>query len=263
MKNNKQYDDMLREIGSALEKVTEMNKKELPFLTSLVDEIINKQSQDIPLIESLLNRLFDLMLFGVGEDLYNNLLGYLSSFNLPLAQNIKELNKELLGEYDQFVEEAKLLAQTLHTGQTDKAGIDYFLGHLTAVGESGCTWKDKIVGYLHDVAEDTEYSVEQIVKILQTRCNNEIPEQHLFEIRDALELLNSKTAQTREEYISRIRNSKIATRVKLNDLKHNMDISRIPEPDAKDMERLKRYKKEYRTILEYLGPVSWNLDDLD
>lgn len=117
--------------------------------------------------------------------------------------------------------------------------------------------------YLHDTAEDTQYSVEQILEILQTRCNNKIVEPHLSEIRDALNLLNSETATSREEYISRIKNSRIATRVKLNDLAHNMDISRMPEPTAKDMERLKRYKKEYRTILEYLGPVNseWNNSD--
>ena len=100
-------------------------------------------------------------------------------------------------------------------------------------------------------------------QVVQTRCNNKIVQPHLSEIRDALNLLNSETATSREEYISRIKNSRIATRVKLNDLTHNMDISRIPEPTAKDMERLKRYKKEYRTILEYLGPVNWEWNNSD
>lgn len=259
MKNDKQYDDMILKIGSAFEEITKINDRELHLLTPLVDEVIKEQSQDISRIESLLDRLSDLVL----EDIFNKLLDYLSTFNLPLAQEIKENNDELLGKYDQFVEETKLLAQTIHAGQTDKAGIDYFSGHLTVVGESGCNWKDKIVGYLHDAAEDTKYSVEQVLKMLQTKCNNEITDSHLSEIRDALNLLNSQTAKTREEYISRIKNSRIATRVKLNDLTHNMDISRISEPTAKDMERLKRYEKEYRTILEYLGPVNWEWNNSD
>lgn len=263
MKNDKQYGDMILKIGSAFEEITKINDRELYLLTPLVDEVIKEQSQDISRVESLLYRLSDLVLFETGEDIFNKLLDYLSTFNLPLAQEIKENNDELLGRYDQLVEEAKSLAQTIHAGQTDKAGIDYFSGHLTAVGESGCNWKDKIVGYLHDVAEDTEYPVEQVLTMLQTKCNNEITDLHLSEIRDALNLLNSQTAKTREEYISRIKNSRIATRVKLNDLTHNMDISRISEPTAKDMERLKRYKKEYRTILEYLGPVNWEWNNSD
>ncbi|EGJ72271.1 hypothetical protein Bcop_2099 [Bacteroides coprosuis DSM 18011] len=199
----------------------------------------------------------------MGEELYLKLLNYLESIDSTLSRDIREGNDELLAKYDDIIEEAKKLAKEIHNGLFDKAGIDYFSGHLSIVGDSGCTWKDKVVSYLHDAAEDTQYSVEQILEILQTRCNNKIVQPHLSEIRDALNLLNSETATSREEYISRIKNSRIATRVKLNDLTHNMDISRIPEPTAKDMERLKRYKKEYRTILEYLGPVNWEWNNSD
>lgn len=263
MNKNKEFDELIQKMGSVFGEINKLNEKELELLTPHVDKIINTQLQDISQIESLLDRLFELVLFETGEDTYNRLLEYLSTFNLSLAQQIQENDNDFLGKYDHLVEEARLLAQHIHMGQKDKAGVDYFSGHLTTVGESGCTWKDKIVGYLHDAAEDTEYSVEQIMEMIQTKCNGEIMEPHFSEIREALNLLNSKTATSREEYISRIKNSKIATRVKLNDLTHNMDISRIPEPTAKDLERLKRYKKEYRTILEYLGPVSWDWDDSD
>ncbi len=263
MRKDKEFDELVQKMGSVFGEINKLNKKELELLIPHVDEIINTQLQDIYQIESLLDRLFELVLFETGEDVYNRLLDYLSTFNLLLAQEIQENNNELLGKYDHLVEEAKLLAQNIHIGQTDKAGVDYFSGHLTIVGESGCTWKDKIVGYLHDAAEDSEYSVEQIMEMLQIKCNDEIIEPHFFEIREALNLLNSKTATSREEYILKLRNSIIATRVKLNDLTHNMDISRIPEPTAKDLERLKRYKNEYRTILEYLGPVSWDWEDSD
>lgn len=263
MDNDKQYQDFVENVSSIFQEINQQNERELQKLIPLVNEVIRQQSQDISYIEHLLDRLFELVLFETGEDVNTKLLNYLSTFNLPLAKEIEELNNDLLGKYDHIVEEAKLLAQNIHSGQTDKAGVNYFLGHLTAVGKSGHNWKDKVVGYLHDAAEDTEYSVEEIVSILQTKCNNEISESHLSEIRSALDLLNSKTANTREEYISRIRNSKIATRVKLNDLRHNMDMSRISKPTTKDLERLKRYRKEYRTILEYLGPVSWDWDDSD
>jgi len=74
-------------------------------------------------------------------------------------------------------------------------------------------------------------------------------------------LLNAKTASTREEYIDRIKDSFLATKVKLNDLTQNMDISRISCPTEKDMERTKRYRREYRQVLEYLGPVTWEWNE--
>jgi len=78
------------------------------------------------------------------------------------------------------------------------------------------------------------------------------------EISVALNLLNSNTASSREEYIARIKENFIAAKVKLNDLSHNMDISRIANPTNKDVERIKRYRREYKQVLEYLGTVEWD-----
>ena len=73
--------------------------------------------------------------------------------------------------------------------------------------------------------------------------------------------LNSNTASSREEYIARIKENFIATKVKLNDLSHNMDISRISNPTNKDVERIKRYRREYRQVVEYLGTVEWEWNE--
>lgn len=263
MEKDKEYKDLLQDIGSIFKEMNKIYERELQLLAPLVEEVINNQYQDIRYIEPLLDKLSELLLFDIGVDLYEKLLNYISTFNPDLTKRVRENDAEMLGKYDHLVDAAKLLAEILHSGQTDKAGVDYFTGHLTTVGDAGCTWKDKIVGYLHDAAEDTEYSVEQVLEMLQEKCNNEIKKEQLLEIGEALNLLNSSTVSLRDEYIARIRNSEIATRVKLNDLRHNMDISRIPEPTSKDLERLKRYKREYRTILEYLGPVSWEWEDSD
>lgn len=70
------------------------------------------------------------------------------------------------------------------------------------------------------------------------------------EIEEALHLLNARTAKTREEYINRFKDHFLAIKVKLNDLRHNMDISRLPNPTEKDYVRLERYQKEYETLME-------------
>ena len=87
-------------------------------------------------------------------------------------------------------------------------------------------WKEQIVGYLHDAAEDTPHTVSETIHLLQDKCPN-IATKDWEEIETALNLMNSHTAANREAYINRFRNNTLAIRVKLNDLRHNMDISRI------------------------------------
>ncbi|MDR1199331.1 MAG: phosphohydrolase [Prevotellaceae bacterium] len=153
------------------------------------------------------------------------------------------------------------MAQEYHKGQVDKQGVDYFEGHLTTVGNAGYNWKEKIVGFLHDAAEDTPHTVDEIVQTLIEKSNGVLKNEDAQEISKALNLLNSNTASTREEYIAGIKESFIATKVKLNDLRHNMDISRISNPTDKDLKRIKRYRREYRQVLEYLGPVAWEWNE--
>ena len=75
------------------------------------------------------------------------------------------------------------------------------------------------------------------------------------EMEDALVILNHHTVSNREEYIKRFGENQLALKVKLNDMRNNMDISRIPSPTPKDYERLERYKSEYKVLLEMLPPI--------
>ncbi|HIR38213.1 MAG TPA: hypothetical protein IAC93_07565 [Candidatus Limisoma gallistercoris] len=67
-----------------------------------------------------------------------------------------------------------------------------------------------------------------------------------------MNLMNSHTAANREAYINRFRNNTLAIIVKLNDLRHNMDISRIPNPTEKDIARAARYRREYSQLKKML-----------
>ena len=75
------------------------------------------------------------------------------------------------------------------------------------------------------------------------------------EMEDALAILNHHTVSNREEYIKRFGENQLALKVKLNDMRNNMDISRIPSPTPKDYERLERYKSEYKVLLDMLPPI--------
>ena len=152
----------------------------------------------------------------------------------------------MLGNQEKdIVQCAAVLACQLHRGQVDKAGVDYFTGHLTAVAQMGSTWKEQVVGYLHDASEDTPNSVEQVLNLLDEKLETSLSDTDREELAVALRLLNHHLAPNRETYIQRIKRNALAKAVKMHDLTHNMNLSRLPNPTRKDYERVKRYKKEY------------------
>ena len=152
----------------------------------------------------------------------------------------------MLGNQEKdIVQCAAALACQLHRGQVDKAGVDYFTGHLTTVAKMGSTWKEQVVGYLHDASEDTPSSVEQVLNLLDKKLESPLSNNDREELTVALRLLNHHLAPDRETYIQRIKCNALAKAVKMHDLTHNMDLSRLPNPTRKDYERVERYKKEY------------------
>jgi len=156
----------------------------------------------------------------------------------------------LVNKEENIVQCAAELARELHKGQVDKAGIDYFTGHLTAVAQMGSTWQEQAVGYLHDASEDTPHSVEEVLNLLDKKLETPLSDTDRLELADALHLLNHHLAPNRETYIHHIKENTLATAVKMHDLTHNMDLSRIPNPAKMDYERIERYKQEYDSLGE-------------
>lgn len=156
----------------------------------------------------------------------------------------------LVNKEENIVQCAAALACELHKGQVDKAGVDYFTGHLTSVAKMGRTWQEQVVGYLHDASEDTPYSVEEVLNLLDAKLGTPLSDTDRLELADALHLLNHHLAPNRETYIHRIKENALATAVKMHDLTNNMDLSRIPNPAKMDYERIERYKQEYDSLGE-------------
>jgi hypothetical protein len=256
---NKDYKELVNSLKPVIKSIQKHNKQQLKQIEPIVREAIASKSQDVNYLCRFVDSLSEISMFSeVGDELYNEVLDYLSTFNPEVAKWYREHDKEMSGAYDDLIEVAINLAKEYHKGQKDKAGVDYFDGHLSFVGNAGDDWKEQIVGYLHDVAEDTPHTVEETVQLLKAQSNGVLTNEDAQEIEIALNLLNSKTAPSREEYIERLKDSFLATKVKLNDLRHNMDISRIPNPTEKVVNRLARYKKEYQQLLESLGDWDTN-----
>ena len=147
-----------------------------------------------------------------------------------------------------WVKSSANLAKHLHEGQVDKSGVDYFEGHLCMVASMGRTWKEQVVGYLHDASEDTPHTTEEVLSLLEEDAKQRLSEEDRLELATALHLLNHHGFSSREDYIQAIGQNPLARVVKLNDLQHNMDLSRLSSPSSKDFNRRDRYEREYNYL---------------
>ena len=137
-----------------------------------------------------------------------------------------------------MLKKAMELAEKAHQGQLDKGGNPYIL-HPVRVMERCETETEKIIAVLHDVIEDSDYTLEDLKK----EGFSEI-------ILEALVCLTHREGEGYMEYIERICQNTLATRVKYADLQDNMDLSRIPDHTEKDFARLDKYKKAKKRIEE-------------
>ncbi len=196
----------------------------------------------------------------------------------PIAP-LKSEEEEQLRYWAAAVYAAAFVARKLHLTQMDKGENDYFSSHLLKVGCAGRTWKQQIVGFLHDAEEDTGHDVDTVLDMVKNQLHEwaghpedkswmtslseeampatdgtiHFPTENDWkEIADALRLLNHHTAPDREEYIKRFGTNLLALQVKMNDMRNNMDLSRISNPTAKDFDRLERYKREFEVLQQML-----------
>lgn len=144
-----------------------------------------------------------------------------------------------LTEEEYFLELAKQLAKEYHKGQVDKAGVDYFSGHVTSVVNGVSTVEEKIVAYLHDTLEDTNLSY---LDLMVLGFSDKIINGVLFLTKDKKEKY--------EDYLKRVKSNELARAVKLSDLTNNMDLSRLKEITEVDKKRLEKYKKAYKYLKE-------------
>ena len=130
------------------------------------------------------------------------------------------------------------IATDAHKGQFDKSGKDY-IGHPLRVMEMGRTEEEKIVGVLHDVVEDTDWTFEMLEA-----------EGFSKEIIDALRCVTKVSEnENYDDFIERVKKNPLAVAVKINDLTDNMDIRRLPYLSDKDIKRLKKYLKAYKKLI--------------
>ena len=135
------------------------------------------------------------------------------------------------------IELARALAAYAHEGQLDKAGQPY-LSHPVAVAKKVHTPEEKITALLHDVLEDTFVLPETIENLFGA------------EILTAVQAVTKMPRESYFDFVARAKQNPIARAVKLADLEHNMDLSRIPKPTGEDLARLEKYRKAKAFLME-------------
>ena len=129
------------------------------------------------------------------------------------------------------------IAKTAHAGQTDKAGLDYILHPLQVAAEM-TTDEEKAVALLHDIIEDTDVTASELLA-------RGLPDN----VVEAVEALTKKHNQNYAAYLAGVKKNRLATAVKLADLKHNSDLTRLEKITQKDRDRAEKYRK----AIEYLS----------
>lgn len=128
------------------------------------------------------------------------------------------------------------LMMSLHYGQKDKAGKDYYL-HPLRVSIRLDLIEDKIVALLHDTIEDTGMTP---AKLLQLGYSQETV--------DAILSVTRRNGESYAEFIARANTNQIGRLVKMADLEDNMDIRRLPDFTEKDWHRLNKYLHSYHYL---------------
>ena len=132
--------------------------------------------------------------------------------------------------YTEKTKMALKLCFAAHKEQTDKSGMPYVF-HPFHLAEQMETEETVITALLHDVVEDTNYTIEDLTAMGFDKA-----------VTDALTLLTHDDAVDYMDYVRAIRENSIAKAVKLADLRHNSDLSRLDTVDAKALARVEKYR---------------------
>lgn len=137
------------------------------------------------------------------------------------------------------LERAIQIAVEAHAGVKDRGGKAYIL-HPLSVMMRVETDAEKMVAVLHDVIEDTGWTFDNL---REEGFSEEI-----------IEALGSVTKTSDEEdydqFVLRAQKNEIGRKVKIADIKENLDVTRLGHLTEKDTARINKYKNALRLLTE-------------
>lgn len=133
--------------------------------------------------------------------------------------------------YTELTKKAMKISFEAHKNQVDKNGMPYIY-HPVHLAEQMTDENTICVALLHDVVEDTDITFEDLSK-----------EGFPDEIIAALKLMTHDKSVPYMDYVKQIATNPIASAVKLADLRHNSDLTRLDVVDEKALARAEKYKQ--------------------
>ena len=140
--------------------------------------------------------------------------------------------------YTPNTKKAMKLCFEAHKDQKDKSGLPYVF-HPFHVAEQMPDEKTTIVALLHDVIEDTPYSLQDLRDMGFEQ-----------DVLDALALMTHDKNVPYMDYVAKIKSNPIARTVKLADLRHNSDLTRLDEVSDTALKRIEKYKNAMNLLSE-------------
>lgn len=140
--------------------------------------------------------------------------------------------------YTDLTKLAMKIAFETHKSQVDKSGLPYIY-HPIHLAEQMDDELSVCAALLHDVVEDTQISFPELQNM--GVCT---------EVIEALKLLTHDDAIPYMDYVKKIKENPIARKVKLADLKHNSDLTRLDVVDEKAKTRVKKYEHAIQILTE-------------
>lgn len=141
---------------------------------------------------------------------------------------------------NQLLARAVAIAAIAHHDQVDKAHAPYIL-HPIRLMMRGQTIEEQIVAVLHDVVEDSDWTLDQLAA-----------EGFPPKIITALDCLTGRPEETYDQFLDRVLTNSLATHVKRYDLEDNMTLTRLQHLSEKDLQRLQRYHKAHQRVMHQI-----------
>jgi (p)ppGpp synthase/HD superfamily hydrolase len=137
--------------------------------------------------------------------------------------------------YSPLINKAMQIAYDAHSGQTDKTGMPYIYHPAFLAGQMD-TEDEIITALLHDVVEDTTVTFADLER-----------EGFSQQVLDAIRLLTHDDGSEYADYVCRIKQNVLATKIKLADLRHNSNPTRSTNLPSEDTARFRdKYSEAIR-----------------
>ena len=140
--------------------------------------------------------------------------------------------------YTEQTKKAMKLCFAAHKDQVDKSGMPYVF-HPFHLAEQMTDEATTVTALLHDVVEDTDFTQNDLRAM-------GFPAEAV----DAIAMMTHDPKVPYLDYVAKIKTNPVARAVKLADLRHNSDLSRLDTVEEKALERAEKYRKAIRLLEE-------------